>query len=515
MRKNMQLSVKTGAATQVSTDTLALPMLLQDSTTPTLPRALVALDRTLGGAIAAVLRSGDFRGRSDEFQLIYPSADSKVRRVMLMGLGDPKKVDAETLRRLAGTSVRSATAKGARSLSIVVPRLRRIKTSESSGALAEGATLGSYRFDTYRPKSDDRSSKLRSLGLVYESIGDLRATRAAARDAIAVAEAQNLARQLSNEPANKLPPAGLASEARKMARKTGLKCRVLGEADLKRHGMGGILAVGQGSANTPRLIVLEHSGSARGTKSRLSSPICLVGKGITFDSGGISIKPATGMQDMKHDMSGAASVIGALQAAARLKLPQRVVGIVAAAENMPGPTAYRPGDIVTTYSGKTIEVLNTDAEGRIVLADAITYANRQYSPQAIVDVATLTGAMMVALGSWATGVFTNNESLCEAINKAGKATGELAWPMPLLDGHRKAMKSPIADLRNTGGRNAGASTAAAFLWEFAGDTPWAHLDIAGTGWTEKAAAYQPRGATGVAVRLLARLLRDWDPNRDI
>jgi leucyl aminopeptidase len=278
---------------------------------------------------------------------------------------------------------------------------------------------------------------------------------------------------------------------------------------MSRLGMQAILAVGQGSAHPPRLVVLEHRAGRKpaGKAKPLPGAVCVVGKGITFDSGGISIKPAQGMDEMKHDMSGAAAVIGALRACALLRLPMPVVGVIGAAENMPSGTAYRPGDIVTSMSGKTIEILNTDAEGRVVLADALHYARTTYSPRAMIDLATLTGACVVALGKWASGLFGNDEALVELVRRAGDATGERAWPLPLWEEHRKAVRSEIAQLKNTAGRDAGPSTAAAFLAAFAGDTPWVHLDIAGTGWTSKPAGYQPRGATGVGVRLVVEALR--------
>ncbi|HXH28374.1 MAG TPA: leucyl aminopeptidase, partial [Candidatus Polarisedimenticolia bacterium] len=250
-------------------------------------------------------------------------------------------------------------------------------------------------------------------------------------------------------------------------------------------------------------------GKGRG-RPKAAAPFCIVGKGITFDSGGISIKPAAGMEEMKHDMSGAAAVVGALRACALLELPHPVVGVIGAAENLPSGTAYRPGDVVTSMSGKTIEVLNTDAEGRVVLADALHYARTEFEPCAIVDLATLTGACMVALGRWATGLFGNHEGLIERVRAAGDATAERAWPMPLLDGHKEEIRSKIADIKNTGGREAGASTAAAFLSHFVGETPWVHLDIAGTGWSSKTGPYHPGGATGVGVRLLLEVLRDFD-----
>jgi leucyl aminopeptidase len=279
-------------------------------------------------------------------------------------------------------------------------------------------------------------------------------------------------------------------------------------AELKRRKMGGILAVGAGSSRPPRMIVLEHKPKS-GKGKKAMSTVCLVGKGVTFDSGGISIKPSAGMEEMKHDMSGAAAVVGAMRAVALLDLPLHVVGVIGAAENMPSGTAYRPGDVVRTASGKTIEVLNTDAEGRVVLADALHHARTQFKPEAMVDLATLTGACMVALGPWATGLFGNDDDLVEKIRAAGEECAERAWPLPLFDEHRRAVKSTIADVKNTGGRDAGASTAAAFLDAFVGDTAWCHLDIAGTGWGSAAHPYHVKGGTGVGVRLLLSLLRAW------
>jgi leucyl aminopeptidase len=373
--------------------------------------------------------------------------------------------------------------------------------------------LGGYRFDAYQRNGDEPQGKVASLALLFERAGDLRAARAGAREGTILAECTNIARDLSNEPANALPPAELARRAQAVAREVGLGCRVLGVPEMRKLGMGAILAVGQGSAHPPRLVVLEHRGgragakaAAKGAKGR-SDAICVVGKGITFDSGGISIKPAQGMDEMKHDMSGAAAVVGVLRACALLRLPMHVVGVIGAAENMPSGTAYRPGDIVSSMSGKTIEILNTDAEGRVVLADALHYARKEFAPRAMLDLATLTGACVVALGKWATGLFGTHERLVELVRRAGDASGEKAWPMPLWEHHRKAVKSEVAMLKNTSGRDAGASTAAAFLAAFAEDTPWVHLDIAGTAWATKPGGYQPRGATGVGVRLVVEALR--------
>jgi leucyl aminopeptidase len=324
-------------------------------------------------------------------------------------------------------------------------------------------------------------------------------------DAVIGAESQNRARDLSNAPPNEMPPAALASAARAAAREADLRCRVLRPGELERKGLGALLAVGQGSAHPPCLIVLEHKGRGR---SKDRPPVCLVGKGITFDSGGLSLKPAAPMLDMKHDMSGAATVIAVMRAVGLLGLPDPVVGVIAAAENMPSGTAYRPSDILTAGSGKTIEVVNTDAEGRLVLADALYHAIDSFAPCAVVDVATLTGSAMMAFGPWATAALGNDDRVIDGLRAAGDAAGERIWPMPLLPEHHQAIKSTVADIKNSGGPSAGVSTAAAFLAEFVGDTPWAHLDIAGTGWASTRSAYHRSGATGVSVRTLITWLRE-------
>ena len=341
----------------------------------------------------------------------------------------------------------------------------------------------------------------------------MRAARAAASVGVCVAESQNLARDLSNEPPNALPPAGIARAAQKLAREVGLRARVLGPAEIRKRKLGAMLAVGGGSVHSPRLIVLEHNApaKARGGKRPRHRPttICLVGKGVTFDSGGLSLKSPTNMVKMKHDMSGGATVIATLRAAALLKVPLHVVGIVGAVENMPSGTAYRPDDIVTAGSGQTIEIKNTDAEGRLVLADCLHLARSEFEPEALIDVATLTGACAIALGPWAAAVLGNNERLSDRIIKAGEKTGERFWPLPLWEVHREHMRSQLADVKQTGGREAGTITAAAFLSHFVGETPWAHLDIASTADTDRSGPLQPSGATGFGVRTLCEVLRNW------
>jgi leucyl aminopeptidase len=500
-------------------DLLALPMAQIDPddghVPPRLPPRLAAVDRAVGGRLSDAVRSGDFRGKPNQSLLVYPGGGVAAGRLLLVGLGEAGALDTDAFRRAAGVAVSEAVRRKARQVAIAVPRARGVKLPVAARAMAEGAVLAGYRFDTYRSQRPKKNESLAGVALSFERAADTRPARAAAKAGVAIAESQNVARQLSNEPPNALPPLALAREAARVAKEVGLRCRVLDVAEMRRRKMGAILAVGQGSTHPPRLVVLEHNApGGRGKARRGPLPtICLVGKGITFDSGGISIKPSAAMDEMKHDMSGAATVVGALRACALLKLPLHVVGVIGAAENLPSGTAYRPGDIVTSMSKKTIEILNTDAEGRVVLADALHFANTEFAPVAMVDVATLTGACVVALGSHATGLFGTDDRLVEHLRRAGEATAERVWPMPVWEGHRKAVESTVADVKNVAGREASSSTAAAFLAAFAGKTPWAHLDIAGTGWTGKSAPYQPRGATGVGVRLLVETLQTWKESR--
>jgi leucyl aminopeptidase len=512
----MQVSVDSRSPVEASADVLALPLASLDPSKPRLPSRAAAVDRALGGRISAIVSSGDFRGKRGQSVTVYPNGEIGGRRVLLVGMGDEGSLDEEALRCAAGTAVSQAAARHAASLVLVVPTLRRVRPPAAAQALAEGAVLAAYRFEAHRSPPEDAPGQVTRVSLSFGRGADLRAARGGVSRGVCLAESQNAARDLSNEPANALPPSELARRVQQLARDVGLRVRVMDVPELKRRKMGGILAVGQGSANPPRLIVLEHNAPAARGRARARSrqpTVSLVGKGITFDSGGISIKPAAGMDEMKHDMSGAAAVAGALRACAVLKVPLHVVGVIAAAENMPSGSAYRPGDVVTAMSGKTIEIMNTDAEGRVVLADALHFARTEFEPRAIIDVATLTGACVIALGKVATGAFGNNERLIEIVRQAGEAAFERAWPMPLWEDHRKQIRSHVADIKNTGGREAGASTAAAFLAHFVGETPWVHLDIAGTGWTSKAGPYQGRGATGVGVRLLLEVLSDWKGKR--
>ncbi len=509
----MQVTASTQHPLAAERPLVAIPLFELDPEKWRLPARISALDKELGGTLRATLERGDFRGSKGQSLLLYPS-EGAAARVLLVGLGAEGDVHAGAVRDAAGTAVRSARSHRADAVALVPPSTRRLKPAAVGQALAEGAVLGAYAFDRYQTKKDEsESSGAPDVTIHLDKGGDARAFRAGVTRGTAIAESQNLARDLSNEPPNVLTPAALARRAEKMAKEVGLKARILEPAELKKRKMGALLAVAQGSVNTPRMIVLEHNAPPKkgGKKAARKKPtICLVGKGVCFDSGGLSLKPAASMVKMKHDMSGGAAVVGAMRAIALLKLPLHVVGIVGAVENMPSGHAYRVDDILTSASGKTIEISNTDAEGRLVLADALHYAQTEYEPEAIIDLATLTGAVGIALGPWAAAIISAHERFGQAIQSAGESAGERFWPLPLWDVHRDHMRSKIADVRQTGGRDAGTVTAGAFLSHFVDkDLPWAHLDIASVADTEATGPLQPRGATGFGVRALLELLGGW------
>jgi leucyl aminopeptidase len=467
---------------------------------------LVALglweDAELPASLADLIEPDDFKARSGQKLLLYPRGALPMRRLLLLGLGKQSGATADTLRRFAALAAQQARDLQQDTLLIAMPSGDN-DPATAAQTLTEGALMGLYRFQNY--KSDlpaDQRHDLASLRLLVAADAD--AARAGQSRGAAIAHGVAFARDLANTPGNDLYPARLADLACELGRRFDFPVTVLDEAELHAQGFGGILAVGQGSACPPRFVIMEY-----GRPAGADTTICLVGKGITFDTGGISIKPADRMADMKMDMGGAAAVLGTMHALAELQLPLHVVGLISTAENMPGANAYRPGDIIKTLSGKTVEVLNTDAEGRIVLADALHYAAR-YQPRAVVDLATLTGAISVALGPHAIGLMANNQELADRLLRLGTAQHERVWQLPLWDEYCDMMKSDIADLKNTGGRAGGAITAAGFLAAFADAYPWAHLDIAGTAWTDtNNRPYLPKGATGVGVRLLIALLQSY------
>ena len=458
------------------------------------------VDKALGGQISAAIELGDFNGSAGETLLLYGGDKITAPRVLVVGLGDKGDFNTESARSAAGTAIGALNRLGVRSAATILhgAGAGNLPVETAAQAVAEASLLAAYRFDGYR--SQLRPHPLERLTVVEFDRSKLAAARRGIRRGIAIAAATSLARDLINHPGSAATPAYLARTARRIAKAHDLRCKVLDEKGIKKLGMGALLAVGQGSANKPRFIALEH-GPPRG------APLVFVGKGITFDSGGLSLKSVEGIRGMKADMSGAAAVFGALQAVAAIGLKRRVVGLVAAAENMPSATAFRPDDVLRTLSGKTIEILSTDAEGRLVLADALTYAAR-YKPAAVVDLATLTGACVTALGHHAAGLFANDDDLAAQLLAAGQHTGEKLWRLPLWPEYRAQIDSDIADMKNSGGRPGGAATAAALLREFT-DYPWAHLDIAGTARTATGQPYVPRGSVGFGVRLLTQLALDW------
>jgi leucyl aminopeptidase len=424
-------------------------------------------------------------------------------RMLLAGAGERAKFTPDVLRRLGGAVLRFLKPKGIRQIGVILPA--GLAAPELVEALAEGAILGDFEPDRYKTDPTKDEKTVDSLTVAVPEVTP--ALAEALRRGGIVAGAQNHARSLANEPANLLTPLGMADQARSLAAQYGLDCEILDEPRMRQLGMGALLGVAQGSAEPPVLIVLRYvpEGYAAGGDN-----LALVGKGVTFDTGGISIKPSDGMEKMKYDMSGAAAVLGAMRAIAELKPAVAVTGYAPCVENMPSHKAQRPGDIVKTYCGKTVEVLNTDAEGRLILADALTYAARQGATH-MVDAATLTGAIAVALAHVHSGLFSNNDALRDRLRAAGLQAGESLWPMPLGEEYKEMLKSAAADMGNIGSRYGGACTAARFLEEFVEGKPWAHLDIAGTAWLDEGKPHLAKGPTGVAVRTFVRLATSWQP----
>lgn len=453
------------------------------------------------GWLVDLRSTGEFTGKLYETAILYRPEGIAAKRLMVIGGGKRDKFSSVEVRRLAGVLVRTLKPKGIRSLALL---LDTPNGDEYVTPAAEGAILGAWEADKYKSDPKKNEKQVERFSLIVPGVAQGALQLALERGRI-MAEAQNLTRDLVNEPANKLVPGDLADAAKKMAGEFGLECEILDQAAITKLGMGALLGVAQGSTNPPFLIAMKY---------RPSSPVgnvhlALVGKGVTFDTGGISIKPSEGMEKMKYDMAGAAAVIGAMRAIAQLKPQIPVTGYVPTVENMLNGNAQRPGDIVTSLSGKTIEVLNTDAEGRLILADAITYANRNGATH-IVDAATLTGAIGIALGHHNMGAFTNNEEFLQRFLKAARAAGEKTWQLPMDEEYKDYLKSAFADLPNIGGRYGGSITAAWFLREFADPTPWVHLDIASTAWLDDSKAWLSKGPTGVAVRSFVDLALEWN-----
>jgi leucyl aminopeptidase len=458
-----------------------------------LPAPLAALDRALGGALGRTLERRDFRGNRDEVMHLA-GAQGTPRRILLVGLGSGADRTG-VIRRAASVAARQARRLGAPSIAWWSDDAG----SDTVEAMAIGLHLGAWEYADLKltPPEEERRPEL-AEGTIL--VGDEEGGRQALAAGDAIGRGINLARRLGMMPGNLCTPDYLADTARDLAERFGMRVTVLGRAEMEREGMGSFLCVAQGTPQDPKLIALEHR------KGGDAKPIVLVGKGLCFDTGGISIKPAQGMEWMKFDMSGAGGVLGAMQAIAELDLPINVVGLVGSTTNMPSGTAVKPGDVVRALNGKHIEIINTDAEGRLVLADVLTYAKR-FEPAVVIDAATLTGACVIALGHTATGVFATDDALGQEVLAAGKRSGELGWQLPLWDDYKELIKSDVADVKNSGGRPAGTITAAMFLREFIGEYPWVHLDIAGTAYSEGDLGYIPKGPTGIPVGMFVEFVR--------
>ena len=478
----MQITTETKPIEQIETDALIVPVF---EGTP---------DTRFGAE--DLFSAGEVTGKAAEITLLHHVPGMRATRVLLAGAGKREAFDAAGMRRLVAAAVRHLKPKAVKRVALAAEGAH--QGPEFTSAAVEGAILGDFEPDRYKTGDDKKAVQ------AFAVAGSAPGMAEGALRGRVLAESQNFTRAMVNEPANRLTPAGMVSAAQGVAREFRLECEVLDRAAMEALGMGSLLGVAQGSAEPPYLIVLRYRPQAASSGAHLG----LVGKGVTFDTGGISIKPADGMEKMKYDMAGGAAMMGAMRAIAQLKPSIAVTAFIPCVENMPGSRAQRPGDIVTAMNGKTIEVINTDAEGRLILADALTYARRQGCTH-LVDAATLTGAIVVALGHLNVGLFANHDAMRDRVLAAAKAEGERMWAMPLEDDYKEYLKSPFADVANVGGRWGGAVTAAMFLKEFSEETPWVHLDIAGTAWLDEAKPYMAKGPTGLPVRTLVRLAMEW------
>ena len=494
----MQFSIRTLAPGQAKSGCLVFAVQAGN----TLTRSAQAADKAAGGALRRALAGGDLAEKTGSTLLLRGVAGLAAERVLLVSLGERGKYDVgafrEALRGLAAALKGIGAKHAAFYVADFAPAGRGLPWTVRSAVL--GLREAFYRFDQLKTQKVPAAPSLAALTLAIAAGPVTLQAQAALKEAIATADGTDLARTLGNLPPNLCTPSYLADEARKLARQFKLGVEVLERKDMERLGMGALLAVTSGSHQPPKLIVLRYAGAAKKKK-----PLVLVGKGITFDTGGISLKPSAEMDEMKFDMSGAGSVLGTMRALAGMRAPVNVIGVMAACENMPGGSATRPGDIVTTMSGQTVEILNTDAEGRLILCDALTYSER-FNPEAVVDIATLTGAMVIALGHIATGVFANDQKLADGIVAAGEDAWDRVWQMPLWEDYQEQLRSNFADMANIGGRPGGSITAACYLARFTRKLKWAHLDIAGTAWGDDAKPFRSKGPTGVAVRTLLNFI---------
>ncbi len=460
-----------------------------------------AVDRALGGAVSQLIKQGEIKGKPNEITMLHSFGKLPAARVVVVGLGKKSDLSVNKVRGAVAETCRWLRAREISTIATVPQgaNINKIGPGDAAQAIAEGALLGTYTFRKHMTNKEDKPGEIKRLSIVGASRLKAQLGKGADKGRI-ISEATNLARDMVNEPANYMTPTDMAETAARLAREQGLEITILDLEQMKKLGMGGMLGVSRGSRQPPKFVVLNYKG---GTAKE--PDIALVGKGITFDSGGISIKPSEKLEEMKGDMAGGAAVIAAMVAISQLKPKINVMALIPATENLPDGNALKPGDVLTAMNGKTMEIISTDAEGRLILADALSYA-KKHGAGKMVDAATLTGACRIALGDICTGAFGNNQELMNCVIAAGNEAGELIWPMPMFDEYGEQNKSDVADVKNVGGRLAGAITAAKFLAEFVDDTPWVHLDIAGTSLTDKERGYQIKGATGVPVRTLVNLV---------
>jgi leucyl aminopeptidase len=458
-----------------------------------------AVDAELGGIIAQLIQQGDLKGKAKEINLIYSMGKLPAAKVIVLGMGKKNELTLEKVRVATADLVKYLSQKNVETASLELFSGSGLEAQQVAQAMTEGALLGSYTFRRYITKAAE-NKPVKILEIITSERGAIGLLKEGCRKGQIMAEAANFARDMANEPSNVVTPSELARTAVEVARKHKLSVKIIERKEMQKLKMGGLLGVAQGSREIPKFIILDYRG-----RESDEVDIALVGKGITFDSGGISIKPSEGMADMKGDKAGAAAVLAAISAIAQYKPGLNVQALIPATENLPSGTSFKPGDVITIMNGKTVEIVTTDAEGRLILADAISYALKQGAKK-IVDVATLTGACQVALGDVCTGAFGNNQEFMDLILRAGKQSGECVWQMPMNEEYQELNKSDIADLKNSGGRYGGAISAAWFLGEFVGKTPWIHLDIAGTSDIAKERGYLVKGATGVPVRTLVNLV---------
>ncbi|HWY68235.1 MAG TPA: leucyl aminopeptidase [Terriglobales bacterium] len=492
------LAIKNAA--EVETDCLVLVVV--DKGDRDKPQASVlSAEKALQDAAQELISSSELTGKALELAMLHRPVGVKAKRVLFVGGGRENKFSPNDLRKIAGAAARHLKSKSIRNLAIALPSSVHFHADNAVRAAVIGVLIGDFDPDTY--KSDRKDQRIDSLTIAAPVGSDEKVLRPALEEGRIIGESQNFTRELVNEPSNRLTPTILADRARKMASETGLQCEVLGPDEIKALKMGAFWGVAQGSDEPPALIVLKYAPAGAPAEPVLG----LVGKAITFDTGGISIKPADGMEKMKYDMAGGATMLGAMRAIAQLKPKVKVNAVICASENMPSGKAQKPGDVQIAMSGKSIEIINTDAEGRLVLADGLTYARTKLGCTHLVDAATLTGACVVALAMVNAGIFANDDTMYERFEKARHQAGEKMWRLPLDDEYRDMIKSSIADIVNSGGRYGGAVTAAMFLKEFVEDKPWIHLDIAGTAWVDEAKPFIAKGPSGIAVRSLIEFVR--------